>query len=161
MPCCLTPWREPQYPLHRRLGGPQSRSGRGSSWTVIIWCLRFDSQMAAYRCIVKRILLLVYLLHTFVTEKDKTVTQLCGGKRVMALAFVVDITTRLTELSVSLKRTTQITCDVCWGLKVFEAEPNLLDKHNGEQYLVLVPSCRSVPNLPPHHVTGIIQQLQN
>jgi hypothetical protein len=25
----LSPWKEPQYPIDRRLGGPQSRSGRG------------------------------------------------------------------------------------------------------------------------------------
>jgi hypothetical protein len=28
-PAALPPWKEPRYPLDRRLGGLQSRSGRG------------------------------------------------------------------------------------------------------------------------------------
>jgi len=35
-PAALTPGKEQPYPLYRRVGGPQNRSGRGEEKTIII-----------------------------------------------------------------------------------------------------------------------------
>ena len=71
---------------------------------IVLRCLLFANEMVQYSCSVKRILLLVCILDTIVTDEE-TVKQLRDGKRIMALqALVVDMKTCLNEISVSLKR---------------------------------------------------------